>query len=241
MTNNNQANKENIFYCPYCGCKKNIDELDYRTEVGGVRSSPEMPFGRPNMYKVNFDKYDIPICLSCLSIHEQASGKANIISMACFAIIFLILFFYAVKSNFNFDIMVPSFFAAFFCIVLRWGVKIIIVKNNGIKYHVSSSQFEMETIRIEEEAKDAMMNDLLKKFEEEERKRLEAFQARIEDWNKHHKKVAVDMGCGRKGYISKYIEHPEVETENLPVNNHVNKDFRDEDWTDDDSFYGGFV
>lgn len=239
----NNSQIKNTFYCPYCRGKKNKSELEYKTEVGNFRSSPEMVMGRPNLYKIKFDKYQVPICSECSFKHEQASKKANIISFALFVIIFLTIFYHSVKSNFQNEILVPSIFAALLCLLLRWLIKFIIIKRYGIRNHVSSFHYELECNWIEENAKIAKMKESFLMHEEEERKRIEDFHRSIEKWKekyqKHNKFVTVDMGNGKKGVIGISVKPSDFKNEEeLPSKK---ENMTDTDYYDDDCFYGGFV
>lgn len=130
--------KEKKFFCPYCGQWKEKDKMELKRERSNFRHNLQMPYGRPNLYRYDYDIYKAPICSSCMEIFTKANFKATIV----FIIILIPILYFSIYSYYKYDydfITILGFFGFVSMILLsiRYAVKRLIVcsQDNCISYH----------------------------------------------------------------------------------------------------------
>lgn len=139
-----KKNQKTTFFCPYCQKVKDTLELNYRTEIGNARPTFDK-FGdirdaydyRHSNYK--YTRYEVPICNDCLIIHQEATFKANLITL-CIFVIMVITIIVICKGWVPF-LIVPICFGSIVCLIIRWIIKMLLVNKQGIYYYAPNKEF----------------------------------------------------------------------------------------------------
>ena len=243
--------KNEVFRCPYCGKTKDRIELNYNSEFGGFQPTVEKLGDIRDVYdykhsNYQYTRYDVPICDDCLIIHQEASSKATIVALC----LFVPIAFYLLTQYHGFwEFLIPVGLVGFVCLIIRWLIKVFLINRQGIKYHAhnSGSYISIENAPVYDMLKsteEIQQNSLMNRLDKE----LEESSKRFADWKRHHETIEVDVGIGRKQYITRYISDKELYERNREkepseydyskigsINEEAHENY------DDDDFEGTFV
>ncbi len=232
--------KEDEFFCPYCGQWKKKEKMELKKERSNFRPNLQMPYGRPNLYRYDYDVYKAPICSSCMNIFTKANYKANIVFIIIL-IPFLCFFIYSYyKYDYAFVTLLGFFgFVSIIPLSIRYAVKRLFVssQNKCISYHGRYYPSELYGYNPIAHYKEMIRS---KEEEKEKQKTLEELNRLIEKSKANHKTIEVDLGNGQKMYLghnvtlSKEDSFSEQEKEKGEKSDYENED-------EDEDFEGCFI